>query len=253
MRIMLFTFLGIVLAFIVIVLLIYLFIRRLLDQNGFRGRSLSNLYQESKRQAMLDKSRIKDVSGLTTVLLPTIQNFFNDFNKDEMFLWVETNLRNIFDAIETRKESKLDTNELSLIKDKLVLQIRNLNKDDITKTYHDIVFHKHAIKDFRKDDGKAIITISTSLEYYYEEKRGEEVIVKSDYKKQTRYQTEFIYVFDVNKTEYDIKALGLNCPNCGSPIRGYLQKECDYCKCGIDIRALDFKKCWKIINFTEDY
>ena len=253
MKYILFSSLGMIIGFLIIVLIIYLAIRRLLDKNGFRGRSLMSLYNESKRQAMLDKSRIKNVSGMTTVLLPTIKTYFPDFNESEFYLLVETNLRKILKAIEEQKEGALNDDALSIIKEKLELQIRNLQQSDVKYLYRDIVFHKHAIKDFKKDEGKAVITISSALEYYYEEYKGGNVVVKDDFKKQTRYQTEFVFIYDVQKAGYDIKTIGLNCPNCGSPINGYAQKICNYCKTGIDVSVLDFKKTWKIVDFKEDY
>ena len=253
MKIILFTFLGVVLAVVVLAIIIMIVIRVLLDANGFKGQSLMSLYREAKKYRMLDKSRIKNVSGMTNVLLPTIKKYFDDFNEQEMYLYVETSIRKILEALEKRKEDLLKEDSFDLIRDKIILEIRNLNQDDIVRKYHDIVFHKHAIKDFRKDNGKAVITISTSLEYYFEEMHGDEVFLKDDYKKQTRYQTEFVYIYDIKKAGYDIKTIGLNCPNCGSPVNGYSQKICSYCKTGIDIKALDFKKCWRVVNFKEEY
>lgn len=253
MKTLLFSFLGIVLGFIVIILIIYCLIRNILYKAGFGNRGLIDLYNESKRQAMLDKSRQKDVSGMTNVLMPTIKKYFPEFNVSEFYLLTETSIRKILNAIEKKQEGLLDDNALSLVKDRLTLQIRNMNENDITYVYRDIVFHKHAIKDFKHDDGKAILKISSSLEYYYEEYNGDQVVKKDEYKKQTRYQTEFVFIYDVQKAGYDIKTIGLNCPNCGSPLKGYAQRICNYCKTGIDISVLDFDKAWKIVDFKEEY
>ncbi|MCQ2978480.1 MAG: hypothetical protein MJ245_01635 [Clostridia bacterium] len=253
MKIILFTFLGILLAVFTIVLIIYLVIRTLLDHNGFKGRSMMSIYKDTKRVAMQDKNRVKNVGGLTQVLLPTIKTYFPDFNENEFYNLVELNIRKVLDAISNKKEGVLNDKSLSLVKDKIELKIKNMGENDITYVFKDIVFHKHAIKDFKKDAGKATLIVTSALEYYFEQYDGDKCIARDDLKKQTRYQTEFVYIYDVQKAGYDIKAIGLNCPNCGSPIMGYGQKICSYCKSGIDISTLDFLKTWKIIDFKEDY
>lgn len=253
MKVVLSVFIGILLALFVLVVIVYFTIRNLLDKHGFRDQTLRSIYERSKLEAMRDKSRIKQVSGMTNVLLPNIKTFFKEFDEKEMYLLTEKSIRTILGAIESGREDSMKDDDLSLISQKIILQIRDLNRNDIKYKYQDIKFHNHAIKDFQKDDAKASITISSSLEYYYEEIKGTEIIKKEQYKKQTRYQTSFIYIYDAVKAGYDIKAIGLNCPNCGGPINGFNQNVCKYCKTGINISSLDFKKCWKIIDISEDY
>ena len=74
-------FIGILLAVFVLVLIVYLTIRNLLDKHGFRGQTIKSIYERSKLEAMRDKSRIKQVSGMTSVLLPNIKVFFKEFDE----------------------------------------------------------------------------------------------------------------------------------------------------------------------------
>ena len=46
---------------------------------------------------------------------------------------------------------------------------------------------------------------------------------------QDRVKTEFIYVIDISKVDLEKKVLGINCPNCGSPITSLGLKKCSYC------------------------
>ena len=56
-----------------------------------------------------------------------------------------------------------------------------------------------------------------------------------------------IYIIDENKIDYHAR-VGLNCPNCGAPIKNLGLKTCDYCGSGvIDI----VKKTWFLNNFRE--
>ena len=46
-----------------------------------------------------------------------------------------------------------------------------------------------------------------------------------------------VYVQDVAKmTDYSASAIGINCPNCGAPVRNLGQKFCDYCGTAVEIK-----------------
>ena len=49
-------FLGIVIGFLVIVLLIYLFIRSIMNKFGFGNKTLTSLYNETKEAEALEKT-----------------------------------------------------------------------------------------------------------------------------------------------------------------------------------------------------
>lgn len=245
--------LGVIAGFLVILLLLYLFVRSILNKTGFRGKSLSNIYNEIKKSEKAEKLRNKQVSGMTKVLLPVIMKDFPDFNEKEFYMLTETSIRSILTAIEKKDDSYLKSDDYSLIRKKIGLQITDLIDNNITYRYDDIIFHRHAIKSYRKEKGIATLVISSSLEYFYEVVNDSQILYKDDYKKQTRYQTTFIYVYDVKKAGFDIGILGINCPNCGSPVNSLEQKSCSYCKSGLNIQVANLLKCWKIIEYKEDY
>lgn len=252
MMIFLIVFLAILLAILGAVFLIYIWIRSMLRKHGI-DKSVTEIYKESKHAEMLDSKRHKNVSGMTNVLLPTIRTSFPEFNQNEFYVMVEKSLRNIFMALENKDISYIKDNQYSLIRDKMELQIKDLEENDIKYKFDDIVFHAHAIKDYKKTSDIATITISSSLEYYYTETKGNSEVKKDKYKKQTRYQTQFVYIYDVVKAGFDLNLLGLNCPQCGAPIKSYEQKECPYCKAGINIQIANVTKVWRLANYKEDY
>ena len=246
-------FLGIVIGFLVIVLLIYLFIRSIMNKFGFGNKTLTSLYKETKEAEALEKTRHKQVSGMTKMLLPEIQRDFNDFNEKEIYLLVEKSLRAIFLALENKDISYVNDDEFNLIKEKIQDQIIDLQDNNITYKYDDIIFHKHAIKSYKCQKDVATIEISTSLEYYYNKRKDNKDISQDDVKRQTRYTTQLVYIIDNTKTGFDINILGLHCPNCGSPITSLQQTHCNYCKGVTNIQIASLLKCWKIINYKEDY
>lgn len=245
--------LGVIIGFFVILLVIYLILRSALNKAGFNGRSLIDIYNEVKNIEREEKLRNKQVSGMTKLLLPIILKDFPDFNEKEFYMLAEVSIRSILNSIEEKNDKYLKSDDYSLIREKIKLQITDLIDNDISYKYDDIVFHKHAIKSYTKEKGIATLVISSSLEYYYTVTKDSKVIKSDEYKRQTRYQTTFIYIYDVKKAGFDIGILGINCPNCGSPINSLEQKCCSYCKSGLNIQVANLLKCWKIIEYKEDY
>lgn len=246
-------FLGIVIGFLVIVLLIYLFIRSMLNKFGFLGKSMKSIYNEAKEAEALEKRRHKQVMGMTSVYLPEIQRQFKNFNENEIYVLVEKCLRAIFNALENKDLSYLEGDDFNIIREKIHSQIIDLQDNNIYYTYDDVIFHKHAIKSFRREKDVATIEISTSLEYYYNKRKDNKDISHDNVKKQTRYTTQLVYIIDNTKTGFDINILGINCPNCGSPVESLQQTQCSYCKGALNIQVASLLKCWKIINYKEDY
>lgn len=245
--------LGVIAGFFVILLLLYIFIRNMLDKTGFHGKSLKTIYNEIKKSEHEEKLRNKQVSGMTKILLPVILKDFPDFNEKQFYMLAESSIRSILMAIEKKDNKYLKSDDYSLIREKISLQIADLIDNNITYKYDDIIFHKHAIKSYKKEKGIATLVISSSLEYYYKVINNSSVTYSNDYKKQTRYQITFIYIYDVKRAGFDIGILGINCPNCGSPINSLEQKSCSYCKSGLNIQVANLLKCWKIIEYKEDY
>ena len=253
MKTILLTMLGIILGFIAVLFIIYLIIRTILNKCGFASYSLMELFKTISEARKRNQIKPKQVTGMTKVHLPTIQNDFNDFNLNEFYNKTEEHIRKVLSSIENKKISILKSKEYDLIRDKIDFQIRDLTENDISYHYNDIIFHKHAIKSYQKSKGMVKLEISTALEYYYEKREHNEVVEKNKYKKQTRYTTTYIYIYDTVAAGFDIKVLGLNCPNCGSPISSLESKVCSYCKSGFNIKVASLLKCWKIIDIKEDY
>lgn len=246
-------FIGIVLGFLVIVAIIYVAIRSIMNKFGFGDKTISGLYKETQEAAALEKTRHKQVSGMTKMLLPEIQRDFKDFDESEIYLLVEKSLRAIFNALETEDISYLNDDDFNLIRQKINDQIIDLQTNNVSYNYDDVIFHRHAIKSYKKEKDVATIEISTSLEYYYNKRKDNKDISHDNVKKQTRYTTKLVYIIDNTKTGFDINVLGLHCPNCGSPVQSLQQTHCSYCKGALNIQIASLLKCWKVINYKEDY
>lgn len=110
------------------------------------------------------------------------------------------------------------------------------DNNDKKVLYENFKFHNTVLSKYENKDGVATITIGSSFEYM--------LSTNNKIKKvQDRASVEFIYIIDTNKVESNVKALGINCPNCGAPITSLGNKTCKYCKTSIvDV----VKKVWTI-------
>lgn len=243
-------FLGVIFGIIILLVAIYVFIIFKLRKYGFHGLSLNSIKDEIDD---LNDNEPKQVSGMTSIFIPQILKDFPDFNLDQMYLLAEKSIRTILNSIENKDIKILENKDFNLINKKLKLQLEDLINSDILYSYDDIVFHKHAIKNYSFKNGIATLEITSSLEYFYKKiVDGKEVSKKRNKKKQARFITKYVYIADRDAYEKDINVYGLNCPNCGAVIRSLRSKNCSYCKTGLNIQVVDLLKCWKLIECKDN-
>ena len=242
--------LGIVAGIFIIIFIIYIKVKGTVG-----AENMKEIMSVAKNAGNIEKqeyTREKNLSGITKLLEPVIIRDFNDFNKDLLFRKVESNLSKIFTAIEEKSITDIQ-NDRDLIylyptvRDKII----DLKNSNTNIKYDDVIFHAHAIKDYSKTDGKATIKISTTLEYYYDDDSNKKITKHfSNLKKQTRYTTQFVYVYDETKFKYNQKSYSISCPNCGAPLKKLGAGNCEYC--GNYIEPINLKN-WYMVSYSEDY
>ena len=243
-------FVGVIFGILFLLVALYIFILFKLRKFGFHGFSLKSIKEEIDD---LNDNEPMQISGMTSVFLPQILKDFPDFNLEQMYLLTEKSIRTILNSIENKDIKLLENKDFNIINKKLKLQLEDLIKSDIIYSYDDILFHKHAIKNYSNKGGIATLEITTSLEYFYKKiVDGKEVSKKSKKKKQVRYTTKYVYIADNEAYEKDIDVYGLNCPNCGAVVHSLKKKNCSYCKTGLNIQVVDLLKCWKLIDCEDN-
>ena len=239
--------LGVIIFLTILVIIIKNKIKNILNKFGFND--LSSIANEIKQGEVLERTTPKHTPGMTKLLIPKIVKDFPNFNEKELYNKVETSLLLIFDSLE-KKELKTNE-ELILMKEKLRQKINDMKENNISERYYDIKFHNHALKYYKKDSSTLNITISTSLEYFYEKKHKDKVVVDyTKYKKQTLYTVDFVYIYDPNEIIKYQTLIGINCPNCGAPVKELGNKVCRYCGSGLEDINL---KSWHIALYNEEY
>ena len=231
-------FLVLLLIVILLIIFIYAYIR-----NKTRG-FLSEYFGTTSLREALDKSEIeasstpRSLSSMEPIWAPRIAKDFPSLNLNELKAEAESVIRGTFDAIENK-----DTKAYSRYS-KINSYINNQIDDYKGKEIHfsSIHFHNTVLNNYDKKNGIATIYFQSSVEYVKRIGSG------SGKKIQTRFRSEFIYIVDETKVSNSIKTLGLNCPNCGAPIKGVGERKCDYCGSGIEDIV---KRAWSINNIAE--
>lgn len=195
----------------------------------------------------------KSVSAMTSLLLPKITSDFPDFQYDEMKERAENVLVSYLRAVTERNPTLLQDGNAEL-KNQLENHIQMLSAQDLQEHFDQVRIHRTEISQYRKGDGRCIITFQSSLEccHYITNTADPSEAVQDGsqtYKYQTRYNIDLIYIQDRNliKNEWD-SALGLNCPNCGAPLSSLDAKVCEYC--GTPVIEINIH-AWSFSNIDE--
>ncbi len=194
----------------------------------------------------------KSVSAMTSLLLPKIVSDFPDFQYDEMKERAENVLTCYLRAITERRHSLLQDGN-SELKNQLENHIQMLCAKDLREHFDQIKIHRTEISQYRKTQGRCIITFQSALEcYHYITNTANSSMVQEgsrEYKYQTKYNIDLIYIQDRNLIENELdNALGVNCPNCGAPLSSLGAKVCEYC--GTPVIEINIH-AWSFSNIDE--
>lgn len=228
----------VLLIIILIILFIYFFAKRKLSSflmENFNTNSLSDAIEKSNIE---DEETPKSLSSMESIYLPKIKKDFPNLNINELKSEAESVILKSFNGIEKREKDIFKQN------DKINTYINNRIDDAINTDTHysSTTVHRTVINKYENNKGVATIYFQSS--FAYNKKVGNDRMKKV----QSRINTEFIYIVDESKIRKDEKTIGLNCPNCGAPLKGVGQRVCKYCGSGTEDIV---KRTWAINNIAE--
>lgn len=223
---------------LIIIILIYTGVRRL--QQKVRSISTTlfgtpNISEGAEKLRVELATTPKSVSAMTSLLLPKIAEDFPEFQYDEMKERANNVLISYLRGIDNRQVSSLSGGNMEL-EEQLRNHIEMLSSKGQQEHYEQIKIHRTEIHQYRKTSGRCIITFQSALEcyHYVTDENGNVIDGSKDYKYQTKYNTDLIYIQNRDLVEKETEsALGLTCPNCGAPIKILGSKFCEYCGSGI--------------------
>lgn len=204
-------FIVLILIFLVVILSIKERIQRFL--RSFNIGSMQDMIN-----TMSEDDTPKSLSGMDSLIMPELRRDFPNINIDEIKRQVESYILTYLNILEIKHYI-----EIPYASDKVKKEIENRIDSNKTEIFRNIKIHRTVINNYEKNNGFLTLKLQTSLQY----------INEMDKLIQDRYQTEIIYVTDSDKVSASEKQLGLNCPNCGSPIKNLGEKRCSYCNTGL--------------------
>jgi len=210
----------------------------------------SNFIDGWNRQADVLSETPKSVSSMTRLMEPQIVRDFPEFTWEEFKHKAENMLTSAFLAISTENpDSLVDASDD--IKKQIQNKIQENQANFVKENYSDIQIHQTEIANYRKSNGKCVITIQSAVGYlFYKMQNGKVIAGDQTRKTQTKYNMELIYIQDSDIADID-NAVGATCPNCGAPIKNLGSKFCEYC--GLGVTPLNIK-VWSLHKFYEvDY
>lgn len=214
-----------VIILILFIVFSYLYIKKKVEV--YFGSSIKDIIENARLE---DEELPKSLSSMDSIYKEQVKKDFPDLNLNEIKRMAETEILNIFKAIEKKDNSIVKGKMRSIVEAKID---DNRGKNI---SYDDIKFHNTVLSKYEKDSGIATITIGSSFQYILKENGN-------DKKVQDRAKVEFIYIIDESKVKINKKVLGINCPNCGAPITSLENKACSYCSTSVvDI----VKRVWTI-------
>lgn len=213
-----------ILILITFIMILYSVITIKLKRLSKKVFGTSDMNKIIQMREFLDEETPKSLSSLDSLYLERIKSDFPQMNINELKALVEKNIVECLDAIEEKSIKGLKTTN-EKVRNYILTKIKDLKDNHIE--YKNIKFHKTVVSKYENNHDVATIYFGTAFEYSYQKNKD------NFRKKQDRVITECIYVIDSDKVDNQLKSLGLNCPNCGAPIKSLKYKKCSYCGSGI--------------------
>ena len=226
--------------FLIGVIILIVFVTFCYYYARYKINTTLNKYGFSSMRDVMEKARIEDeelpksLSSMDSIYMDSIIRDFPDLNINELKRVSEQNIIDGLNAIEKKNSNGIKNGKLKTFVNS---EIEDLKESKVN--YDNIKIHKTVVSKYENKGGVATIYFGTSLEYNMKKDNN---ITK---KVQDRFKTEFIYVIDIDKVDSNKKVLGINCPNCGAPVKSLKEKSCSYCS----TKIVDLVK--KVWNFND--
>lgn len=191
----------------------------------------------------------RSLHAMTSVYLPQILRDFPKFDYELYKNKAKSLLRSYFTAIETKKSTALAEECSQTLRNDVQGIIEDLNSRNVKQFFNETVIHDVQISRYIKTGATVTIMFELSVgQYaYQEDELGKVVSGDKTLKHQTVYEVGLVYVQDAEKAGMS-SGFGINCPNCGAPIKNLGMKFCEYCGTGVvEVN----ERAWKFNSVNE--
>ncbi len=207
---------GVILLILFVLILYFYFrvrIQKFLRQFGLSAQNIGDIIEEARLE---DQELPKSLSSMDRIFEKQVLTDFPDMNIQELKKKSEKEILDFFQAIERGDSSSL-SGKIKSAAESMIMDFQGKNI-----SFQQFRFHNTVLSNYHKNKNIATLSFSSAFEYYQNE-NGHSV------KCQDRARVEYIYVIDETAIADSVKAIGIHCPNCGSPIKTLGEKHCSYC------------------------
>ena len=215
----------VVLAIAIIVTVIVSKIRHL-SRTLFGTSSLIEGIQGVKEDQEQMRETPRSLHGMTSVYMPMIKKDFPELDVEQYMNKTRSLLRNYFSAVESKRLGVIAEEVTPNFTNYVQGIIDQLSSVANTQHYEDVNIYDVQIARYIKNGATVTILFEASVGY-------------------------FSYVTDMNnEVTFGSRAtaLGVNCPNCGAPVKTLGEKFCQFC--GTAIKEINIRS-WKFNSVNE--
>ena len=227
-------FLGVV----IIVIIIFVIRAKVIKYQKEWGLNARGIFSDINSTKAVGKNPAS-LNGMDRIYIPKIQADFPDFQLAPVIPQVETFIKTFLDSIEDQDTKPLEKLAIapSLI-DRADEIIKDVNSQGIRVYYDNIVIHKTVISEYVRENGMVIIRFQSAVGYlhYAEDEKGKMVSGSKEAAEETVYVTSYARILnsELARQSGAIDVIGLNCPNCGAPLRSSDVTYCQFCGTGVN-------------------
>ena len=230
---------------VVLILALYAVVRiRNFSMALFGTKDILEGIQRERRNA---SERPKSLNSMEPVYVPRIQKDFPDLNISEFKKKAERVLLSSLQVLASQDLDKLSSEAGKEIREKLRIAVEELRSKNLKQHYDNVHIHKTVVSEYKKDQGLVWIILQTGLEtnaYLLDE--GKVISGDREFMTQAVFETHYLYVQDPDLAGTKGDVFGINCPNCGAPVKTLGNKYCSYCGSGIQEINI---KAWKLVDY----
>lgn len=239
----------VVLAIAIIITVIVSKIRHL-SRTLFGTSSLIEGIQGVKEDQEQMRETPRSLHGMTSVYMPMIKKDFPELDVEQYMNKTRSLLRNYFSAVESKRLGVIAEEVTPNFTNYVQGIIDQLSSVANTQHYEDVNIYDVQIARYIKNGATVTILFEASVGYfsYVTDMNNEVTFGSRENRMQTIYEVGLMYVQDADRLHNRATALGVNCPNCGAPVKTLGEKFCQFC--GTTIKEINIRS-WKFNSVNE--
>lgn len=238
---------GVLLAFFLIRSLVRLFQEL---RNSVPSQLMRDLTQDIESGEFMRRAQEPvSLSGMERIYGPMIERDFPELNLEELKKRAERLAYTTLTAID-QEDLTLLSESAEQYRTQVKQHLDRLASTGAHERFADITLHRIVLSDYQKQAGTSRISFQIAIGSNYQRSSQDQPSGMADGMRQFAFEIEALYVQDLDALSTDTTAArAFNCPNCGAPVPGLGDLQCQYC--GSAIEPINVR-VWTFAGFQTD-